>query len=42
MKFELAPDLSEEEVAHWLLPREGVIDSFVITSPEGRATDFCR
>lgn len=28
--FSLHPVLSEEEVAHWLLPHEGVIDSFVV------------
>ena len=29
-RFRLAPVFSEEEFAHWLLPREGVVSSFVV------------
>ncbi len=30
--FELAPVLNEEEVEHFLMPVEGVIDSYVVES----------
>lgn len=40
--FKLAPVFSEEDFSHWLLPRPGVIDSFVLVNDEGRVTDFCR
>mmetsp|Transcript_29021 Transcript_29021/g.40074 ORF Transcript_29021/g.40074 Transcript_29021/m.40074 type:complete len:450 (-) Transcript_29021:101-1450(-) len=40
-KFRLAPDLNEEDVRHWILPRDNVIDAFVVQSPETKAiTDF--
>merc|ERR1719401_3145891 len=44
-RFRLAPLFSEEEFAHWLLPREGVVSSFVNAAPgtdgeEGPITDF--
>ena len=36
-----APELSNEEVSHWLLPREGVVYSFVKEdSKTQRVTDF--
>lgn len=35
-QFKLAPQLSEEEFAHWLLPREGVVDCFVVKDKEGK------
>ena len=38
--FKLAPHLSDEEVAHWMLPREGVIDSYVVQGEGGVVTDF--
>ncbi|KAJ1453431.1 acyl-CoA N-acyltransferase [Pelagophyceae sp. CCMP2097] len=40
-KFSLAPDLSEPEFAHWLLPRKGVVDSFVVCDAAGVVTDMC-
>jgi glycylpeptide N-tetradecanoyltransferase len=46
-KFKLSVVFSEEEFAHWLLPREGVVSSFVnVTKKEGEGngeeiTDFC-
>lgn len=42
IKFKLTPHLTEDEVAHWILPRPGVLDSFVVENPEtGTVTDFC-
>jgi len=38
-RYVYAPVLSEEEVAHWLLPREGVLHSFVVDGEAG-VTDF--
>ena len=40
-KFSLHVAFTSEEVAHWLLPRAGVIDSFVVTNGEGTITDLC-
>ena len=41
-KFKLHPHLDESEVAHWILPREGVVDAFVVEDPEtGAITDLC-
>uniref|UniRef100_A0A8C5QDL2 Glycylpeptide N-tetradecanoyltransferase n=1 Tax=Leptobrachium leishanense TaxID=445787 RepID=A0A8C5QDL2_9ANUR len=39
-QFYLAPVMSEEEVQHWLLPRENIIDTFVVESQNGEVTDF--
>uniref|UniRef100_A0A2K5PRB6 Glycylpeptide N-tetradecanoyltransferase n=1 Tax=Cebus imitator TaxID=2715852 RepID=A0A2K5PRB6_CEBIM len=39
-QFHLAPVMDEEEVAHWFLPREHIIDTFVVESPSGKLTDF--
>ncbi|XP_064777937.1 glycylpeptide N-tetradecanoyltransferase 1b [Oncorhynchus masou masou] len=39
-KYHLAPVLSQEEVEHWLLPRENVIDTYVVESSAGVLTDF--
>lgn len=41
-KFAIAPMLDEAEVKHWLLPREGVMYSFVVEDPTepGTLTDF--
>lgn len=36
-QFNLAPVMNQEEVAHWLLPRENIIDTFLVevkNSPE--------
>jgi hypothetical protein len=30
-----------QELAHWLLPRDGVVNSFVIEA-NGKVTDLCR
>jgi len=43
-KFKLSVVFSEEEFEHWLLPRKGVVSSFVNTRKEGErevVTDFC-
>ena len=32
-QFELAPEFTEDEVLHYLLPVEGVIDAYVVESP---------
>lgn len=40
-KFKLAVVFSEEEFAHWLLPREGVVSSYVVVNSSGEVTDFC-
>merc|ERR1719198_941392 len=41
-RFKLAPRLSKEELKHWLLPRPGVIDSFVRCDPTtNEVTDMC-
>lgn len=29
-QFNLVPDMNQEEVEHWLLPRENIIDTFVV------------
>ncbi|KAM5235407.1 glycylpeptide N-tetradecanoyltransferase 2 [Ctenodactylus gundi] len=39
-QFHLAPVMDEEEVAHWFLPREQIIDTFVVESASGKLTDF--
>ena len=41
-QYDLVVKFSQEEFAHWLLPREGVIRSYVAVSPEtNEVTDFC-
>lgn len=41
-KFAMAPDLDEKDVEHWLIPREDVVDSFFVESPDTHEiTDFC-
>lgn len=40
-KFKLAVEIDEAEFAHWLLPRTGVVDSFVLTDGQGVVTDMC-
>ncbi|XP_029568523.1 glycylpeptide N-tetradecanoyltransferase 1b isoform X2 [Salmo trutta] len=39
-KYHLTPVLSQGEVEHWLLPRENVIDTYVVESSAGVLTDF--
>jgi len=40
-KFPLHVAFTKEEIAHWMLPREGVIHSYVATNDEGTITDLC-
>ncbi|XP_047962130.1 glycylpeptide N-tetradecanoyltransferase 1-like [Salvia hispanica] len=41
-QFVLAPDFDEDGVEHWLLPKEDIMDAYVVESPESREiTDFC-
>jgi len=40
-KFKLSVVFSEDEFAHWLLPRKGVVSSFVRVNDDGYITDFC-
>uniref|UniRef100_A0A4W4G129 Glycylpeptide N-tetradecanoyltransferase n=1 Tax=Electrophorus electricus TaxID=8005 RepID=A0A4W4G129_ELEEL len=38
--FHLFPILNQEEVQHWLLPQDGVIDTYVVEAPDGVITDM--
>uniref|UniRef100_A0A8C1K551 Glycylpeptide N-tetradecanoyltransferase n=1 Tax=Cyprinus carpio TaxID=7962 RepID=A0A8C1K551_CYPCA len=38
--FNLVPVMSPEEVQHWLLPQENIIDTFVVENSDGKLTDF--
>ncbi|RLO07467.1 hypothetical protein DYB28_015254 [Aphanomyces astaci] len=41
-KFDLKADMNESEVAHWLLPRAGVVNTYVVEDPlSHKVTDFC-
>mmetsp|Transcript_134246 Transcript_134246/g.374181 ORF Transcript_134246/g.374181 Transcript_134246/m.374181 type:complete len:488 (+) Transcript_134246:200-1663(+) len=40
-KFHLHPEFTAEEIGHWMLPRDGVIYSFVRESTSGEVTDVC-
>lgn len=40
-KFPLHPEFTQDELAHWMLPREGVIYSFVREDSRGEVTDVC-
>lgn len=41
-QFVVAPDLDESDVEHWLLPKENVVDGYVVESPETHEImDFC-
>ncbi|KAH0941929.1 hypothetical protein HID58_001566 [Brassica napus] len=41
-QFIVATDFDENDVEHWLLPREDVVDSYLVESPETHdVTDFC-
>ena len=36
-RFDMNVEMTEEEFEHWLLPREGVIYSYVVEDPESKA-----
>jgi glycylpeptide N-tetradecanoyltransferase len=39
--FDLHVSMSEEETAHWFLPRDGVITTYVVENPDNhKVTDF--
>jgi len=40
-KFPLHPDFNQDEVAHWMLPRDGVMYSFVREGDNGEVNDVC-
>uniref|UniRef100_A0A4W4FSP9 Glycylpeptide N-tetradecanoyltransferase n=1 Tax=Electrophorus electricus TaxID=8005 RepID=A0A4W4FSP9_ELEEL len=40
LQFNLAPVMSPEEVQHWLLPQDNIIDTFLVESGAGKVTDF--
>ncbi|KAG5225531.1 N-METHYLTRANSFERASE family protein [Salix suchowensis] len=41
-QFVVAPDFDENDVEHWLLPTDNVVDSYLVESPETHEiTDFC-
>jgi len=39
-EFQLAVHFSEADFAHWLMPRDGVVDSYVIANSDGIVTDL--
>jgi glycylpeptide N-tetradecanoyltransferase len=39
-RFDVHLEFNPEEVEHFLLPREGVVDTFVIENTDGKVTDF--
>ncbi|KAG7644244.1 Myristoyl-CoA:protein N-myristoyltransferase C-terminal [Arabidopsis suecica] len=41
-QFAVATDFDDNDVKHWLLPRENIVYSYVVVSPETHdVTDFC-
>lgn len=40
-QFTLHPEFEEQELAHWMLPRKGVVFSYVRESSSGQITDVC-
>lgn len=40
-KFALHPEFEKDELAHWMLPREGVVYSYVRENSTGDVTDVC-
>ncbi|XP_043716152.1 glycylpeptide N-tetradecanoyltransferase 1-like [Telopea speciosissima] len=41
-QFIVAPDFDEDDVEHWLLHKEDVVDSYLVESPDTHEiTDFC-
>eukprot|EP00794_Sanderia_malayensis_P003442 gene3442-3937_t len=39
-KFDLCPQFSEEEFAHWFLPQKDIVDSYVVEDGNGEITDM--
>ncbi|TKS82043.1 Glycylpeptide N-tetradecanoyltransferase 2 [Collichthys lucidus] len=39
-RFQLAPSMGEEEVSHWFLPQDNIIDTYVVEGAGGVLTDF--
>lgn len=40
-QFAITPMLNEKDIEHWLLPKEDVVESYVVQSPEtDEVTDF--
>ena len=40
--FKLVPIFTKEDTGHWILPRDGVINSYVVEDPiSGKITDLC-
>lgn len=39
-KFDLAPVFTLEEFLHWLTPRDGVVESYVVADPADKVSDF--
>jgi len=40
-KFKLTVLFTADEVGHWLLPRDGVVNSFVVVDESNTVTDLC-
>uniref|UniRef100_A0A7N0V9G2 Glycylpeptide N-tetradecanoyltransferase n=1 Tax=Kalanchoe fedtschenkoi TaxID=63787 RepID=A0A7N0V9G2_KALFE len=41
-QFVVAPEFDDNDVDHWLVPRDNVVDSFLVEDPETHEiTDFC-
>lgn len=40
-KFPLHPEFTKDELMHWMLPRDGVVYSYVIENAAGKVTDVC-
>merc|ERR1712048_308750 len=40
-KFPLHPEFTAEELAHWMMPQEGVVYSYVREDDSGQVTDVC-
>lgn len=40
-QFNLVPAMNQEEVEHWLLPRENIIDTYLVEVKKYSRDDFC-
>lgn len=40
-RFHLRPVMGEEEVKHWFLPQENIIDTYVVEVPSGAFISTC-